>query len=119
MSKIKAGQYEPVTPVVIEEVDEIRYKTNTDLKSGKETDFTTITPPSIVKKVNINVAHTSISNPDKPLSSLRLKNSNSFLQEEKPKVNRAPEFPMSCKEAIKHFKNLNDFEVQESANYDN
>lgn len=66
-----------------------------------------------VRKISLKVQKTSISNPDKPnsqLNSQRLKNA-SFLNEDKPLPKRAPEFPMSSKEAIKHFKNLNDFEV--------
>jgi len=126
MSKIKASL---TLESSLQEIEEIATKYSTAKKISSPTKTVTagldsekVTPTnatSVVKKIKLNAVHTSISNPDKPLSSLntgRLKSANE--EEKKPPIKRAPEFPMTSKEAIKHFKNLNEFEIQESINFD-
>jgi len=61
-------------------------------------------------------AKTSISNPVNRVSSLSGLRSGALLGEP-GQLKRAPEFPMSSEDAIKLFK-LNDFEIQESKQFD-
>jgi hypothetical protein len=118
MSKIKASL---TLENQLQEIDEVapRFVTSPRKPEAAQTSAETPhkTSTSLAKKSKLG-QHSSVSNPDKPSSSLTTSRLRSANDREKQPAMKRVEFPMTSKEAIRHFKNLNDYEIQESVSFD-